>query len=93
MRKLPRSLDVSLPIVVGVVPLSFVGDGDDGGVDTTFPGPADDVTSEFRLVTLTGMIVTQSSRNRTSSYADQSSGAGGGWWLGFGCCGCFDRTG
>lgn len=67
MRKLPRSLDVSLPIVVGVAPLSFVGEGDDGGVEMTFPEPADDVTSRFLSVTLTGMIVTQSSRSRTSS--------------------------
>ena len=29
MRKLPLSLDVSDPNVVGVAPLSFVGDGDD----------------------------------------------------------------
>ena len=60
MRKLPLSLDVSDPNVVGVAPLSFVGDGDDGGgVVVPFPG-MEDAEREILPLTLTGMIVTQS---------------------------------
>jgi hypothetical protein len=59
MRKLPRSLDVSLPSVVGVARRCWVGDGDDGGVATPVPG-MEVAKRGFLWLTVTGIMVTQS---------------------------------